>query len=67
MTLTRSTESKALDQWSSDFFQKFGRLFQISWVMARTPIISEQDYLNLVTMVGSLGYNLNDLQKATHE
>ena len=37
------------------------------WVMARTPIISEQDYLNLVTMVGSLGYNLNDLQKATHE
>ena len=37
------------------------------WVMARTPRISEQDYLNLVTMVGSLGYNLNDLQKATHE
>ena len=37
------------------------------WVMARTPIISEQDYLNLVTMVGSLGYNLNELQKATHE
>ena len=37
------------------------------WVMARTPRISEQDYLNLVTMVGSLGYNLNDLKKATHE
>ena len=37
------------------------------WVMARTPRISEQDYLNLVTMVGSLGYNLNNLQKATHE
>ena len=37
------------------------------WVMARTPIISEQDYLNLVTMVGSLGYNLNELQKAIHE
>ena len=37
------------------------------WVMARTPRITEQDYLNLVTMVGSLGYNLNDLQKATHE
>jgi apolipoprotein D and lipocalin family protein len=37
------------------------------WVMARTPRISEQDYLNLVTTVGSLGYNLNDLQKATHE
>ena len=37
------------------------------WVMARNPRISEQDYLNLVTIVGSLGYNLNDLQKATHE
>ena len=37
------------------------------WVMARTPRISEQDYLKLVTIVGSLGYNLNDLQKATHE
>jgi apolipoprotein D and lipocalin family protein len=36
------------------------------WIMARTPTISQQDYSNLVTLVGSLGYDLDDLQKATH-
>ncbi|MDC1220690.1 lipocalin family protein [Candidatus Thioglobus sp.] len=36
------------------------------WIMARTPTISQQDYLNLVDRVGSLGYDLDDLQKATH-
>jgi len=37
------------------------------WVMARTPKISEKDYLNLVAKVDSLGYNLDSLQKAIHE
>ena len=36
------------------------------WVMARTPSISEEDYLNLVEVVGSLGYELDALQKAIH-
>ena len=36
------------------------------WIMARTPTISQQDYLSLVDRVGSLGYDLDDLQKATH-
>ena len=36
------------------------------WVMARTPSISEEDYLNLVEVVGSLGYKLDALQRATH-
>ena len=36
------------------------------WVMARTPMISEQDYLNLMTKVGSLGYDLENLQKSNH-
>ena len=35
------------------------------WVMARTPSISEEDYLNLVEVVGSLGYELDALQRAT--
>ena len=37
------------------------------WVMARTPKISEKDYLNLVAKVDSLGYDLDSLQKAIHE
>ena len=37
------------------------------WVMARTPTISQQDYSNLVSRVDSLGYDLGDLKKATHE
>jgi apolipoprotein D and lipocalin family protein len=37
------------------------------WVMARTPTISKQDYSNLVTIVGSLGYDLDALKKANHE
>jgi apolipoprotein D and lipocalin family protein len=36
------------------------------WIMARTPTISQQDYFNLVGRVDSLGYDLDDLQKATH-
>ena len=36
------------------------------WVMARTPSISKEDYLNLVEVVGSLGYELDALQRATH-
>jgi len=37
------------------------------WIMARTPTISQQDYSNLVDWVDSLGYDLDDLKKATHE
>ena len=37
------------------------------WIMARTPTIYQQDYSNLVARVDSLGYDLDDLQKATHE
>jgi len=37
------------------------------WIMARTPTISQQDYSNLVAQVDSLGYDLEDLQKVTHE
>ena len=37
------------------------------WIMARTPKISQKDYLNLVARVNSLGYDLNELQKATHK
>jgi len=37
------------------------------WIMARTPIISQQDYSNLVALVGSLGYDLDALKKTTHE
>ena len=37
------------------------------WVMARTPFVSEQDYLYLIAQVGALGYNLEDLQKAIHK
>ena len=37
------------------------------WIMARTPKISQKDYLNLVARVDSLGYDLDDLQKAIHE
>ena len=36
------------------------------WIMARTPSISEQDYIKLVNKVGSLGYELDALQKAIH-
>ena len=36
------------------------------WIMARTPSISEQDYTKLVEVVGSLGYELDALQKAIH-
>ena len=37
------------------------------WIMARTSTISQQDYLNLVARVDSLGYDLDELQKATHK
>jgi len=37
------------------------------WIMARTPTISQQDYLNLVALVDSLGYDLDALQKAIHK
>jgi apolipoprotein D and lipocalin family protein len=37
------------------------------WIMARTPVISEQDYSNLVARVDSLGYDLDALQKVTHK
>ena len=37
------------------------------WVMARTPKISEKDYLNLVAKVDALGYDLDLLKKAIHE
>ena len=36
------------------------------WIMARTSTISEQDYSKLVDQVESLGYNIDNLQKATH-
>ena len=36
------------------------------WIMARTPTISQQDFSNLVARVDSLGYDLDDLQKAIH-
>ena len=37
------------------------------WIMARTPAISEQDYLNLLARVDSLGYDLDALQKVIHK
>jgi apolipoprotein D and lipocalin family protein len=37
------------------------------WVMARTPKISEKDYLNLIAKVEALGYDLDSLKKAIHE
>jgi len=37
------------------------------WIMARTPMISQQDYSKLVVLVDSLGYDLDDLQKSIHE
>jgi apolipoprotein D and lipocalin family protein len=37
------------------------------WIMARTSTISQQDYSNLVDLVDSLGYELDDLQKAIHK
>ena len=37
------------------------------WIMARTSTISQQDYSNLVARVDLLGYDLNNLQKATHK
>ena len=37
------------------------------WIMARTPTISQKDYSNLVAQVDSLGYDLDDLQKSTHD
>ena len=36
------------------------------WIMARTPMISQEDYSNLVTLVGTLGYDLDALRKSTH-
>jgi len=36
------------------------------WIMARTPTISEDDYSKLVDYIVTLGYDLSDLQKATH-
>jgi len=36
------------------------------WIMARTSTISQQDYSNLVNKIDSLGYDLDNLQKATH-
>jgi lipocalin len=35
--------------------------------MARTSTISQQDYSNLGELVDSLGYDLDDLQKAIHK
>ena len=37
-----------------------------AWIMARTPTISEDDYSKLVDYIVSLGYDISDLQKATH-
>ncbi|MDB4849713.1 lipocalin family protein [bacterium] len=37
------------------------------WIMSRTPTISQEDYLNLVAQVVSLGYDIGDLQKAVHD
>tara|TARA_B110001450_G_scaffold58912_1_gene55583 strand:- start:120 stop:533 length:414 start_codon:yes stop_codon:yes gene_type:complete len=37
------------------------------WIMARTPFVSQEEYLNLVARVDALGYNLEDLQKAIHK
>ena len=37
------------------------------WIMARTSTISQQDYSNLGELVDSLGYDLDDLQKAIHK
>ena len=37
------------------------------WIMARTSSISQQDYSNLGELVDSLGYDLDDLQKAIHK
>ena len=36
------------------------------WIMARTPTISQEDYSNLVTLVGALGYDLDALRKSNH-
>ena len=36
------------------------------WIMARTPTISQEDYSNLVTLVGTLGYDLDALRKSIH-
>jgi len=33
------------------------------WIMARTPVISNQDYDQLVSLVESLGYDTSDLQR----
>jgi apolipoprotein D and lipocalin family protein len=36
------------------------------WVMARSPNISDADYIALVSRVNALGYDLGELKKAVH-
>ena len=33
------------------------------WIMARTPIISEEDYQDLLKMIAAQGYDLSQIQK----
>ena len=33
------------------------------WIMARTPTISAADYDRLVNFVGSIGYNVSDIER----
>jgi apolipoprotein D and lipocalin family protein len=33
------------------------------WIMARTPIISEEDYQSLLKMIAAQGYDLSQIQK----
>ena len=36
------------------------------WIMARSTQITEQKYLELEGFVGSLGYDISQLQRASH-
>jgi len=32
------------------------------WIMAREPVITESEYASIVSMLGSVGYNTNEIQ-----
>ena len=32
------------------------------WIMAREPVIAESEYASIVSMLGSVGYNTNEIQ-----
>jgi apolipoprotein D and lipocalin family protein len=37
------------------------------WIMARTPVISDSEYVELISLIESLGYDISKIRKVPQQ